>query len=387
MSSDTVTEVTSESWFGRIGGAIKGVVFGLVLFAIAFPLLFWNEGRAVQEYKTLREGGGAVVPVKSDRVDPANAGKLIHVTGQATADSTLSDAVFGVSAKALKLKRAVEMYQWEEKSQSETKKKLGGGTETVTTYTYAKTWSSGTIDSADFKEPSGHQNPGSMPYESSEQVAQPITLGAFTVSPSLVGRIDDFEPLSLGAGTAVPESLKYKAKLQGTGFYVGVDPASPQVGDTRVEFSVARPTEVSVIAQQAGNSFAPYKAAAGGTIELLQTGVHSADSMIKAAQEANKVLAWILRGVGFLVMLMALNMILRPFSVAADVVPFVGRIVGAGTGFISFLVAAALSLTTIAIAWIFYRPLIGLTIVAVTVALIAIIVVKLRSAKPALQTT
>ncbi|WP_339136467.1 MAG: hypothetical protein WGN25_01115 [Candidatus Electrothrix sp. GW3-4] len=58
MSDDSYTEVTNQSWFSRIGGAIKGIIFGFILFIIAFPLLFWNEGRAVKTYKTLKEGGG-----------------------------------------------------------------------------------------------------------------------------------------------------------------------------------------------------------------------------------------------------------------------------------------------------------------------------------------
>ena len=59
MSNDSYTEVSSQSWFGRIGNAFKGILVGLILVAIAFGLLFWNEGRAVKRYKTLKEGGGA----------------------------------------------------------------------------------------------------------------------------------------------------------------------------------------------------------------------------------------------------------------------------------------------------------------------------------------
>ena len=108
MSNDRFTEVTSNSWFSRIGGAIKGVIVGLVLFVVAFPLLFWNEGRAVTRYKTLKEGGGAVVSVSAESVDAAHAGKLVHVTGKAVTDATLRDPDFGVSAQALKLKRVVK---------------------------------------------------------------------------------------------------------------------------------------------------------------------------------------------------------------------------------------------------------------------------------------
>lgn len=381
MSNDRFTEVTNESWFSRIGGAIKGVIFGCVLFAVAFPLLFWNEGRAVTRYKTLKEGGGAVVSVTSERVDAANAGKLVHVTGKAVTDATLRDSDFGVSAQALKLKRVVEMYQWDETKESKTHKKLGGGTETVNTYNYAKKWSGSVISSSDFKKPSGHENPGAFPYESTQQAADKVTFGAFTLSPSLVGMISNFEPLTIGSDTLQPEPLPNKAKLQGNGFYIGTDPANPQVGDTRVKFEVARPAEVSVIAKQTGDTFEPYVAKAGGSIELLQMGIQSSAAMIQKAQESNAMLTWILRLVGFVVMLIGLGLVFKPLSVLADIVPIFGSIVGFGTGLLAFLLASILSLLTIAIAWVVYRPLLGVALLVVAVGLTVAIAGKFKSAR------
>ena len=107
--------------------------------------------------------------------------------------------------------------------------------------------------------------------------------------------------------------------------------------------------------------------------------------MIQQAQESNRILTWILRLVGFLLMLAGLNMIFKLLSVVADVLPILGDIVGAGMGIISFLLAAVLSLITIAIAWIFYRPLLGIVLVVVAVGLAAAIMGKLRSAKAASQ--
>ena len=40
----------------------------------------------------------------------------------------------------IKLRRNVEMYQWEEHEHSETEKNTGGSTTTKTTYTYTKDW-------------------------------------------------------------------------------------------------------------------------------------------------------------------------------------------------------------------------------------------------------
>ncbi|WP_205341427.1 TMEM43 family protein [Denitrificimonas caeni] len=382
MSQDRFTEVTTQSWLSRIGGAIKGILLGLILFVVAFPLLFWNEGRAVTTYKTLKEGGSIVTSVASDSVDPANAGRLIHVTGLADTETRLTDPVFEVSAKALKLRRTAEMYQWKEDSSSETTKKLGGGTETVTEYSYSKTWSERSINSDNFKKSYEHPNPSSMPYTSTQQTADRVTLDAFTLSPSLVRSIDSFEPLVLGSDTALPDTIKETGQLYGAGFYIGADSTHPQVGDMRVRFDRVKPVQVSVIAKQVGNTFEPYVAKARGSIELLQIGVHSADAMIQTAQTNNTMLTWLFRLAGFVCMMIGLNLFLRPLSVVADVLPIAGTIVGAGAGLIAFLVAAPASLLTIAIAWIFYRPLIAIILVVIAVSLMLALKGKLKTAKP-----
>lgn len=381
MAPDVVTEVTKQSWLSRIGGSFKGVAFGALLVIAAIPLLFWNEGRAVERQKTLEEGGGAVISVASDAIDSSNEGALVHVSGTADSDAMLVDPVFGVSAEALKLRRTVEMYQWQETASSETKDKLGGGQETVTTYTYSLGWSERVIDSSGFKEPTGHQNPDSMPYESGETVAEPVTLGDFTLSPSLVRAIGGHAPLDLPEDVPAPVGLGAAMVKQQNGFYIGGDPASPQVGDLRVSFAAVMPTEVSVIAQQTGGTFAPYRGEAGGTIELIVPGVKTAEEMILAAEESNRLLTWILRVAGFLIAFVGLTTVLRPLSVLADVVPVIGRVVGAGTGFIALLLAAALSLTVGSIAWVFYRPVVGLAILAAVAAIVAAVVVLLRKAK------
>ncbi|MCI5225462.1 MAG: hypothetical protein D3918_02100, partial [Candidatus Electrothrix sp. AX2] len=133
--------------------------------------------------------------------------------------------------------------------------------------------------------------------------------------------------------------------------------------------------------QQEGSKLRPYHARAGGDIELLQIGEHSAEAMFQKAQTDNKILTWILRAAGFLLMMIGLSMIFKVFSVLADVLPFLGNIVEAGTGFIAFLLAAVLSLITIAIAWIVFRPLLGIILLAVAVGLTVLISTKVRASK------
>ena len=151
--SDVYVERSSQSWFGRIGNAFKAILFGLILVVGAAILLFWNEGRAAKTYAALAEGAGLVASLDASAVDPAYEHKLIHLSGPVTLGSPAEDPEFRFHADALKLDRTVEMYQWKEESHSETQKKLGGGEETITRYTYTREWSARAIDSGVFRDP------------------------------------------------------------------------------------------------------------------------------------------------------------------------------------------------------------------------------------------
>ncbi|THB69324.1 MAG: hypothetical protein D6B27_00710 [Gammaproteobacteria bacterium] len=376
MSEDEYTEVTNQSWFGRIGGAFKGILVGIILVIIAFPVLFWNEGRAVKRYKTLEEGAGAVISVSANAIAAENNGKLVHISDIADTENVLTDSEFGVSVKALKLKRVVEMYQWKESSSSKTKKKIGGGTETVKTYSYSKTWSDNKIDSSSFKKSATHTNPRSFPYSSRQYTASEISVGAFTLSKSLVNKIGGYQDFPVNK---IPPLLDGKVQQIDSGFYIGANPASPQIGDVRIMFKVVKPKEVSVMAMQAKNTFEPYATSVGGVIDLLESGKLSAAQMIQQQQDNNKVLSWVLRLVGFVLMFIGFNLIFRPLSVLADVLPILGSVVGVGTGLVSFLSSIVLSALTIAVAWVFYRPLVAVILIAVIVG--AIIVLKLKMKK------
>ena len=122
MSPDSFSTVSTESWGSRLGNAIKSVLVGIVLFLVSFPLLFWNESRALKTTSSIKEVAATVdVTATPDEVDPSKNETLIHLSGEATTDETLTDDEFGVADVAIKLYRAVEMYQWEEEEESETR--------------------------------------------------------------------------------------------------------------------------------------------------------------------------------------------------------------------------------------------------------------------------
>jgi len=237
------------------------------------------------------------------------------------------------------------------------------------------------IDSAEFKESTGHENPGQMPYESEVFVARSVSLGAFQLSPSLINEIADFVPVPIGSDTSIPDALKDKIQVMDGSFFIGSNSANPEIGDMRVRFSAANPTDISVIAVQYGTSFKPYIAKAGGRIELLQPGTHTAEEMIQQAQESNKMLTLILRIVGFIIMLIGFNAVFKVLSVLADVIPFLGNVVGFGTGVVAFMLSVTLTLITMAIAWLFYRPLLGIGLLVIAGVLIVVLKLKLGKVK------
>ncbi|MBU3666112.1 MAG: hypothetical protein FGM15_09605 [Chthoniobacterales bacterium] len=364
---DSFQVTSNSSWFSRIGKSISGIIVGLILLLIGVGLLFWNEGRAVKTYKTLKEGQGLVIDVSAESVDAANDGKLVHLTADAVTDEILSDQDFGVSANAIRLRRDVEMYQWQETEKSETRKKLGGGEETVTTYTYSKAWSSQLNNSANFQDPAGHENPAEFPYDSMTWDARDVGVGAFYLPPDLVGKLSDYKDLPV---RDIPEGAQWPedARADKGGIYLGADPSKPQVGDVRIKFSLVEPGPVSIVAAQSGDSFADYRAEAGGAIAMIVPGKVPAQQMFENALSENTVLTWILRLAGFILIWIGFSLIFAPLSVLADIVPLFGNLVGAATGLIAFLLALAVALTVTAIAWLFFRPLLGIALLVLAIA-------------------
>ena len=374
------TETTSQSWFSRLKSAFTGIFVGILLVIAASVLLFWNEGRAVKRYKTLVEGAGLVLSVPAARVDAENEGKLVHITGKAVTKEVLKDPLLGVAVNALRLVRKVEMLQWSQKSDSETKKKVGGSTETVTTYSYELNWSADPIDSTKFKQPEGHQNTATFPATSETFSAQKVTVGAFSLNPSQISQSGSEKALALTARNVPGGRIGNSEVVEQTGILYTGSAAHDQAGDVRISMQVAYPAVISLVARQTGDTFRPYKTTVGGTISLLSAGTVPADEMFQGAITSNTILTWVLRFVGFILMMVGFVMMLRILSVAGDLIPFIGSIIGAGTGFVAFILALVLSTLIIAVAWVFFRPLLALGLVGVAVAAIGFLVMRAKKA-------
>lgn len=373
-----VTEVTHQGFFSRLSESFSGILLGVLLIVGGCYLVYWNEGNYVKHLQSLAEGKGAVVSVASDKVEAANQGKLVHLTGPVASEPDLVDAEFGAQAgPVLELKRSVEMYQWTEKVDETKKKKLGGGVETTRKYTYSKEWSSRKVSSGSFKQPSGHENPGHWAYADQAFQAKSARLGAFGVPVSSVP--GGSSPFSITPEMAA-RAHDHDLEQDGNYLYLGHNPRHPEVGDLRISFSVntAAPV-VSAIGQQQGSSLVPYLAKHGGkTVFSMAAGDVPAERMFTALEQSNNTWLWFMRFLGWVLVCHGISKLFQPLVVMADVVPAVGDLVGTGVGLVSILIGTPLVLLMLALGWLTARPMVGIGLLVMAGGLVTVALVKLR---------
>jgi hypothetical protein len=309
------------------------------------------------------------------------------LSGLVMTDEVLTDIEFGVEvASAIKLRRVLEMYQWEESTNSNTEEHWGGDTTTTTEYTYSQRWSANLIDSDKFHQSESYRNPPEMLISGETFTAQQVTLGEFNLSNSLIGRINKYRDLRMDENMQGQVLDKIspelgKASFSAPYFYVGENPKDYRIGDLRIKFEVVQPTTISVVAeQQVGARLTTYMTQVDEPLELFAYGKVTAEEMFKRAKEANVMKTWFIRLGGFLMMFIGLLMIFSVPTTLASIVPFLGKFVGVLTAFASFFIAAIFSLITIAIAWLFYRPL--LSVILFAIAAILLYLLKFMRKKP-----
>jgi WD40 repeat protein/uncharacterized membrane protein len=370
MAQHAFLDLRGRSVYQQLVGSGCGVLLGAVLFFASFLLLFWNEGRAVRSDRGLREGARSVLPVSDpSRVDPANEGKLVHLTGRADTEEVLADATFGVSEKAIRLARVVEMFQWIEKQEQITTGRTPDfDPETATKYTYRMDWSERLIDSRPFAE-EGHTNPPAMRYPGETWTAREVRLGGYVLSPALVSEIGGAEKRPIGKALLekVPGELRQQLQVRDDSFYLPQTPhqTDQQIGDLRITYQVIRPAEVSILARQVKDSFEPYTTSNGTPVFRLTMGEQSAAAMFETLAAENTELTWGLRLVGFLLMALGIALCFQPVVAAADLVPFLGNLVGGGVLLFAAGMAFLLTLCTIAVAWMTYRPVVAVPLLGV----------------------
>ena len=99
-------------------------------------------------------------------------------------------------------------------------------------------------------------------------------------------------------------------------------------------------------------------------------GAVSADRMYQNQHNNNVLWTWILRIIGMLLVVLGLKSVVRILMTLFKTVPFLAIIVGMTTGTVCWIFGIVWSLLIIAIARVFYRPAVGITLLAAAGGLI-----------------
>jgi len=380
------TTTTKTSYGQRLSGSLKGIVTGFVLFIVATIALFWNEGNFVKGKRAIGDAQKNVTIVKDvSTIDNGLDGKLIHASAMANTGDTLTDNLFGISISAIAIEKEVEYFQYVEQASSQSKDKIGGGQETVTTYTYRKEWVSQPVNSNKFEDPAYQlSNSVLANIESTKQTADNVSFGAYRLPSFMIHsisgsvnldfvlsdeKIQEWQKL-LGERTKLAQNDSAVRMIHQSGnvIYLGKSPATPEIGDLRITFTKIVPKEISIIGKVQNNTFEQYVSKNGKTFSKVNTGNVSADLMFNEAHSSNSTRAWIIRIIGILFVVWGLRSMFSILPTLFKVLPFLSNIVSAGIGLVCTVGGFAWSLIIISIAWLFYRPLIGIPMLLAAIA-------------------
>lgn len=401
---------------------------GILLVPGSMALQAWNEYRTIHRTRGLNEAEEIVVPI--DDVEVVNQelnGKLVHLAGEAITEQRLRDPIFGIEASAIQLRRVVEMYQWDEDKKTDDGK---------TRYSYKKVWREGRINSNQFERSSGHSNPRPA-FESWHKIADQVMVGKHELNDSLKQQKDDYQPVAVEidatrqalaskkkhakeanrivangpqlfyAASALMETSSEQAGSGDTGRSntelsnnesdlskdpgdegslarsttktASIDPSSPDIGDLRIQFKMVPNGPVSLMAALKNDTFASYQTSNGEPIERLYPELLTAQQVVANMRSENSMIAWLLRGLGFVLCMVGMLMIFAPAQALFSWIPFVGDIAGIFMLVVSLAVAAILSLLTISISWIAVRPLFSLGLLAIACGIIYLLYQKKKS--------
>lgn len=393
----------------EVKNAFTQVCIGFLLVIFAFPCLYYNEKRQVHMEKIFAWAEPRIKDVSADTVDAENEASIICVRGDSSTEETLRDSELDVTVNnCSKLKRSVQMYQWIEHKREETRDIGNGNQETEVTYTYTTDWRSEQINSNAFNSPGGHENP-SFPLSDNEWTAKDVKLGKFQLDSELISQMSDWSPADINeqeVGGRVCQARGNGVIQSGGG---GVE-----VGDLRITVQKVQCGTCTVASLQSGETFQPLTYAlvpsgccklpdkvdfsteqlnpGGGDVEIkgactclgavIQSGecIHNLyesnitgkeviDRMKKNQQCAHVALQLC----GFIMFLIGNYWIFKFGGSFFNFIPWIGSWIDAAWKALAFMAACMCAcqcwLITVAVSWLALRPLKGILLLVVAVAL------------------
>ena len=324
-----------EDRYYRRRNPFVGFIFGIILIIASIYFIWTNEANSVRLIANQNFIKDNVVSVSAYDVDRNNDGKLITVNGTLTTDETLSDSIISLD-NALVLERKVEVYQKYTRHRRHR------------THTYYK-WSE-RIDRM-----------GVLSFEKG-----PLTLVAKS------GHLENFSLTSLQASninnltklTNLPSFKDYKI-VDGY-YYIGDNYSSPRVGDVRISYRYALSGKpVSIIGKQnSDNTISAYQYKKD-SIYVQYDGTFDTYEIQDEYRNRNESRTMSQRFIGFILLFAGFALLSSPISAIVGTIPFLSFLVDGVSNLAALVLAACVSLTTIIIAWLYYRPVLAVGLIGI----------------------
>jgi hypothetical protein len=181
----------------------------------------------------------APVSVSAERIDPANEGRRVVVSGVLRVASPARDTQLGIEAGAVALLREVEMLQWREHC-------VGAKCD------YALAWSPEPVDSHAFREARGRANTTPFPFTGARFLSGDVRLGAFKVDAALAA--DGAPTVAYPVHVAqLPPNLAATFRERDGVLHAGADAQHAAAGDLRVRYRIVAAGERRLDGVQAGD--------------------------------------------------------------------------------------------------------------------------------------
>jgi len=220
----------------RKGSPSSSPLVGVVLLVVIAAGLWFFWQRSATTHRSASTAPVAATPSDSskaplaasaERIDFANEGRTLSISGNLRAGRPARDTQLGVSADAVALLRKVEMLQWREHC-------------AASSCDYALAWSEQPVDSSAFRERKGHENATRFPFASARFLAGDLRLGAFKLDAALAtAAVEGSEGIAWPVhANQLPPNLAATFRERDGVLYAGADPGKPAAGDLRVSYRI-----------------------------------------------------------------------------------------------------------------------------------------------------
>jgi len=398
------------SYGEKLSGAMCGLCLGLVLFWGGLGTAAWNEYDFVAKQQTLEAGQKALKQANcTSNMDPSLEGQLVHVScpisnlGVLGQGDPVLQGIADADRTGLYVESFMQVYGWIEHSYSETTKVSGGSTRvtTYTYYTYDRQWGTFTPEFVGNFSKQGEtckaENYGNQCVNWDPKVAEPwwnsssyelgtaqidisknVKVGNYTLPESAITTIGSpkvLEPkcanmtdMSCAPGTAKLDANTHLVWQQ-------KDSDGNMVDYLQRTYTIYSADAVSILAQQSGDTFVAWESPYDETYDIFifTEGTSAAADMFLNAQAENLGVVWFLRFFTLMIVIVGLVMVTVPLTVVPDIIPCIGPYIGDLFGYVLWAVDCCFGCCcwsfVVAIAWLWYRPKIGIPLLIVSILL------------------